>query len=144
MNFSPCLLLLLLPVSFLNAVSGEDRAPHGFAHQNPMAFSPSAYDFFHPNTQQLPTKSPCEDSSLNCSPLPMAAQVEAAEGQEARLSESRSGGTRIGPGGIAGIVIGLAFAVFLALGVYYVTVTRRNNMIRANSVQPDAKCSQSV
>lgn len=144
MNFLPCLLLILLSVSVLNAVAVEDRAPHGLANESPVAFSPSAYDFFHPNTQELPSKSSCGDSSSSCSPLPMAAQVGAMDTQESRDSESQSGQAAVRPGGIAGIVIGIALAAFLAFGVYYVTVTRRNNMRRANSVQADAKCLQSV
>lgn len=144
MNFLPCLLFVLLSVSVLHAVAVEERAPHGLAYESPVAFSPSTYDFFHPNTQQLPSKSPCGDSSSSCSPLPMAAQVGAMDTQESRDSESRSGQATGRPGGVAGIVIGVALVAFLALGVYYVTVTRRNNVRRANSVQPDAKCSQSV
>lgn len=142
MNCLHCLLLVLLSVASLNVVAAEDRAPHGLANESPVAFSPSAYNFFHPNTRQIPSKRPCGDSSSSCSPLPMAAQVGALEGQENRDSESQSSLVR--PGGIAGIVICLALAAFLAVGVYYVTVTRRNNMRRANAVQPDAKCSQSV
>ncbi|XP_062171039.1 uncharacterized protein LOC133876809 [Alnus glutinosa] len=130
----------LLFFSFLTILAinarAQDRAPHGVAYENPMALSPSAYDFFHPTTQKPKTEDPCHASS--CSPLPIAAQVvEATPAHESRDLSPRNG-NRVGAGGIAGIVFGLVFAVLLTMGVYYVTITRRANMTRTNSVQPDA------
>lgn len=130
----------LLFFSFLTILAiarAQDRAPHGVAYENPMALSPSAYDFFHPTTQKNKTTDACHASS--CSPLPIAAEVvEATPAHESRDLSPRKG-NRVGAGGIAGIVFGLAFAVLLAMGVYYVTITRRANiMTRTNSVQPDA------
>ncbi|KAE8038845.1 hypothetical protein FH972_011317 [Carpinus fangiana] len=109
----------------------QDRAPHGIVYENPIAFTPSAYDFFHPSTRKS-----CETS--NCSPLPVAAQVvQASPGHESRELASQKG-SRVGAGAIAGIAFGLVFAVLLGMGVYYVVITRRDNTSRTNSVQPDA------
>ncbi|KAJ8751330.1 hypothetical protein K2173_016516 [Erythroxylum novogranatense] len=122
---------------FFLGADAQGRAPHGLVYENPMAFSPSAVEFFHPKGQETHSDNACSSSS-SCSPLPVAAQVEATKAQESAVSTSRNGDKRIGGGGIAGIVFGLAFVVFLAMGAYYVFITRRTNMSRANSVQPDA------
>ncbi|XP_050213123.1 uncharacterized protein LOC126664659 [Mercurialis annua] len=135
MNSKAYFLLISIISLVLTPSRAQERAPHGLAYENPIAFSPSAVEFFHPATQQ-PTnvKNPCSaHSSSGCSPLPLAAQVEAMS-----TAQQKGGSTRLGPGGIAGIVIGLAFAVFLAMGGFYVFVTRRANENRANSVRPDA------
>ena len=128
--------LILSSLALLSIARGQDRAPHGIAYQNPMAFSPSAYEFFHPKTQEPDTKNPCTAS--NCSPLPIAAQVEGTKALESKVSTQQKSGHQLGAGGIAGIVFGLAFAVLLAMGVYYVLDTRRANANQASSVQPDA------
>ncbi|OMO67477.1 hypothetical protein CCACVL1_20504 [Corchorus capsularis] len=132
------ILLLLSCLSLLVSIAwGQDRAPHGIAYESPMAFSPSAYEFFHPKTQDPETKIPC--ASSNCSPLPIAAQVDSAKSLDSKVSTTeQKSRNRLGAGGIAGIIFGLAFAVLLAMGVYYVLNTRRANANRANSVQPDA------
>ena len=129
-------LLLLSSLPLLSIARGQDRAPHGIAYENPMAFSPSAYEFFHPKTEESGTKNPCAVS--NCSTLPIAAQVDATKALESKVSTQQKSGHRLGAGGIAGVVFGLAFAVLLAMGVYYVLNTRRANANQANSVQPDA------
>lgn len=124
--------------SVLSITMAQGRAPHGLANEYPMAFSPSAYDFFHPNTQNKPNKeSPCAESS--CSPLPMAAQVEATDqAQRSNIATPHGGRPSLGAGGVAGIVFGFVFAVLLAMAVYYVVVTRRENTSRAKPAQPDA------
>ncbi|EOY34358.1 Uncharacterized protein TCM_042052 [Theobroma cacao] len=135
--FASCLLLLLSSLALVSLARAQDRAPHGIAYENPMAFSPSAYEFFHPKTREPDTQNPCAAS--NCSPLPMAAQVDTAKAlEESKVSTQQISGHRLGAGGIAGVVFGLAFAVLLAMGAYYVLTTRRANANRANSVQPDA------
>ncbi|XP_062082078.1 uncharacterized protein LOC133788570 [Humulus lupulus] len=133
--------LLLLSSSLtlmLSIAMAQGRAPHGLANENPIAFSPSAYDFFHPTKQSKPNKErPCTEFS--CSPLPMAAQIEATgEDQESKMVTPHSRQRSLGAGGIAGIVFGLAFAVLLAMSVYYVVVTRQDNTSRAKPAQPDA------
>ena len=136
MNPFTSFLLLLSSLALLSIARGQGRAPHGIAYENPMAFSPSAYEFFHPKTQEPDTKNPCAAS--NCSPLPIAAQVESAKALESKVSTQQKSRHQLGAGGIVGIVFGLAFAVLLAMSVYYVLNTRRANANRANSVQPDA------
>lgn len=139
MNPLSTFVLILFPLAvLLSMVTAQERAPHGINNESPVTLSPSAYDFFHPNMQQpTSTTDPC--ANLSCSPLPLAAQVEAAKAQERTESTSR-----VGAGGIVAIVVGLCFAVLLAMGVYYVTVTRQNNMGRASSVQQDGKSLQLV
>ncbi|VVA90413.1 unnamed protein product [Arabis nemorensis] len=88
----------------------QDRAPHGLAYETPVAFSPSAFDFFHaqPDNPNA-TLDPCAESG--CSPLPVAAKVQARESEIASMSiGSRSG---IGADGVVGIIFGLAFAVLM-------------------------------
>ena len=142
MSPSISFLLFLSSLTILSITRAQERAPHGLANENPMALSPSAYDFFHPNTQKSNTKDAC--SSTSCSPLPMAAQVAATQANDVQVSSSQKGGSRVGAGGVAGLVFGFAFVVLLAMGVYYVVITRRGNMNRANSVQPDAWCARSL
>ena len=127
---------LLSSLALLSIARGQDRAPHGIAYDNPVALSPTAYDFFRPKTEEPDTKNPCAAS--NCSPLLIAAQVEATKALESKVSTQQKSGHQLGAGGIAGIVFGLAFAVVLAMGVYYVLNNRRANANQANSVQPDA------
>ncbi|XVF20230.1 hypothetical protein REPUB_Repub11eG0179900 [Reevesia pubescens] len=96
-------LLLLSSLTLLSIARGQERAPHGIANDNPMAFSPSAYEFFNPKTQEPDTKNPCEET--NCSPLPIAAQVDGTKALESKVSTpQKSGQHRLGAGGIAGIV----------------------------------------
>lgn len=103
-----------------------------------MAFSPSAYEFFHPTTEKPKSVGPCSTGS-SCSPLPLAAQVDATDkAQERKTMASHSGGSGLGAGGVAGIVFGITFAVLLAMSVYYVVATRRQNLSLAKTVQPDA------
>ncbi|XVF68585.1 hypothetical protein PTKIN_Ptkin11bG0013900 [Pterospermum kingtungense] len=134
--FASLLLLLSSLALLLSIARGQDRAPHGIAYESPMAFSPSAYEFFHPKTEKPDTNNPCAASS--CSPLPIAAQVVVAEALESKVSTQQKSGHQLGAGGIAAIVSGLAFAVLLAMGVYHVLNTRRANANQANSGQLDA------
>lgn len=96
-----------------------------------------AYDFFHPSNQNPNAKDPCGASK--CSPLPLAAQVQSTPAQESKYStEVHKGENRVGAGGILGIVFGITFAVFLAMGVYYILRTRQANANRAMSAKPGA------
>ncbi|KAK6926795.1 hypothetical protein RJ641_008514 [Dillenia turbinata] len=130
------LLLFISSLSFLSIARAQDRAPHGLAFENPIAFSPSAVEFFHPNAKPSASK----DSCPTCSPLPLAAQVQstpAHESSDSTTSQQSGGGRGIGPGGVVGIVFGFVFVVLLAMGVYYVVMTRRENTSRAKTIQPD-------
>ncbi|KAF8396576.1 hypothetical protein HHK36_018200 [Tetracentron sinense] len=121
--------LFFLSSLFFFSIAREDRAPHGIAYENPMAFSPSAFEFFHPNI-------PCIES--DCAPLPLVAVLQASQEHGSKLSTPQTSGRRVGAGGVVGIVFGFVCAVLLAMVVYYVGITRRVNMNQANSVRPDA------
>ena len=128
-------LFCLSSFTFLSIAQAEGRAPHGLVYESPVAFSPMAYDFFHPSTQTPNAKDPCGASK--CSPLPLAAQVQSTPAKESKYSTTIQKGThRVGAGGILGIVFGITFAVLLAMGVYYVLRTRQANANRAMSAQP--------
>ncbi|CAJ2660678.1 unnamed protein product [Trifolium pratense] len=130
--FNPIFFFFFSLSLIITIVTSQERAPHGLVYQNPEAFSPSAYDFFHPNSQK---HDPC--TSSKCSPLPLA--VEATQIHESQGSKLSNGRKQLGAGGIVGIIFGVAFVVVLAMSVYHVKVTRKANMIRAkanNSVQP--------
>ncbi|KAG4967291.1 hypothetical protein HKD37_12G033352 [Glycine soja] len=129
--------LFLISLALLSIARGQERAPHGLVYESPVAFPPAAYDFFHPNAQKPENKDPCVASK--CSPLPLAAQVDATQIYENKASTTQKGRKQIGGGGVAGIITAVAFAVLLAMGIYYVKVTRQANMSRAsNSVQSHA------
>ncbi|PSR95191.1 Protein HEG 1 like [Actinidia chinensis var. chinensis] len=128
-------ILIFTLLSFLSSTRAQGRAPHGIVYESPMAFSPSAFDFFHPNTKNPGSEDPCVTS--NCSPLPLAATVASTLAYKSRSTQEKGGG-QVGAGGVAGIVFGFVCAVLLAMGVYYVVVKRRANLTRSNSVQPDA------
>ncbi|KAJ7947810.1 putative Transmembrane protein [Quillaja saponaria] len=131
-------IFFLLSVTLLDIATAQGRAPHGLVYENPVAFPPSAYDFFHPNTQQPQNQDPCHASK--CSPMSIAAEVEATQayGTKALASPNGVGRKQLGIGGVTGVVFGFAFAVLLAMSVYYVVAKRRANMNKSATVQPDA------
>ncbi|KAE9593200.1 hypothetical protein Lal_00029071 [Lupinus albus] len=126
--------LFFLSIAVLSIATDQERAPHGLVYESPLAFPPAAYDFFHPNARKQETKDPCTASE--CSPLPIAAQVKATQMHESKaIHEGRK---QIGAG-VAVIFFAVAFAVLLAMGIYYVKVTRQINMNQTNnSVQSHA------
>ncbi|XP_020215299.1 uncharacterized protein LOC109799172 [Cajanus cajan] len=124
--------LFLLSLALFSIARGQERAPHGLVYESPLAFPPAAYDFFHPNARKPETRDPCTASK--CSPLPIAAQVDDnTQIYENKASEMQKGEKQIGAGGVAGIIVAVAFVVLLAMGIYYVKVTRQANMSRANN-----------
>ncbi|KAF7115343.1 hypothetical protein RHSIM_RhsimUnG0058600 [Rhododendron simsii] len=100
--------LIFTLLSFFTITRAQDRAPHGLAYENPMAFSPSAVDFFHPDPKHPGTQDPCAES--NCSPLPLAATVASNVARESKSRPEERGGNRLGAGGSAGIVFGFVYA----------------------------------
>ncbi|KAG7572839.1 hypothetical protein ISN44_As09g011880 [Arabidopsis suecica] len=115
MNSKTCLIFFFSSLIFTNFALAQDRAPHGLAYETPVAFSPSAFDFFHTQPENSdPTLNPCVESG--CSPLPVAAKVQgaSAKAQESDIA-SMSIGTRSGieANGMVGIIFGLAFAVLM-------------------------------
>ncbi|GAB4825431.1 hypothetical protein Ancab_008304 [Ancistrocladus abbreviatus] len=113
------LLFSLLLSSYVTR--GEDRAPHGLAYESPVAFSPKAYDFFHPNAHRVP----CDD----CSPYYLATQVRASEAQKPQVSKKN----HMGVGGVFKVMIGIVSVLLLAMGIYYVMITRKTKLNRANN-----------
>ena len=122
-------LLSLVSLALVSIVTAQERAPHGLVYENPEAFSPSAYNFLHPNERKPETKDPCAASK--CSPMPLAAQVEATEIHESKASTPQGSKKQLVAGGVAGIIFGVAFVVLLAMGVYQVRVTGRAKAIGA-------------
>ncbi|XP_031247364.1 uncharacterized protein LOC116105070 [Pistacia vera] len=109
-------LFFLASLAFFSFARAQDRAPHGLLYANPMTFPPSAVEFFHPKTQKPETFNPC--ASSNCSPLPLAAQVEATKAHESESSRFPNSGSRVaGSWGAASIVFGSVFFVLLQMGV---------------------------
>ncbi|OIW05804.1 hypothetical protein TanjilG_23590 [Lupinus angustifolius] len=98
--------LFFLSIAVLAIATDQERAPHGLVYESPLAFPPAAYVFFHPNARKPETEDRCTASE--CSPLPIAAQVEATQIHESKaLHEGRK---QIGAG-VAAIVFVVAFAV---------------------------------
>ncbi|KAF5178919.1 hypothetical protein FRX31_031489 [Thalictrum thalictroides] len=125
----------LVPIrsKFQHRTPKTGRAPHGLAYENPLVLSPSAIEFFHPKSSKSnAANGPSLFSSSD-------AVAESTLAHESRLSTSNSttSGSRVGVGGVIGIVFGFVLAVLLAMGVYYVVITRQTNATRAKSVQPD-------
>ncbi|KAL1201388.1 hypothetical protein V5N11_036393 [Cardamine amara subsp. amara] len=115
MTSRTCLFFLISSLIFTNLALAQDRAPHGLAYETPVAFSPSAFDFFHTQPENPDaTLDPCADSG--CSPLPVAARVQgaSAKAEESEIATmsigSRSG---IGALGVVGIIFGLVFLVLM-------------------------------
>ncbi|KAJ4903157.1 Uncharacterized protein Rs2_17108 [Raphanus sativus] len=116
MTTKTCLVFLLSFLIITNIALAQGRAPHGLVYETPVAFSPSAFDFFHaqPENPDVTTLDPCAESS--CSPLPVAAKVQGASAKE-QQSEiatmsigSRSG---MGAGGAVMIIFGLVFPMLM-------------------------------
>ena len=124
-------LLRLSSLTILLVAGAQERAPHGLVYENPVAFSPSAVEFFHPRTPEPKLENPCAAPS-SCSPLPLAARFEDSDQTKGRISTSRRGGGRLGAGGVAGVILGVAFAVLLTVAVYHLMVTSKANSNRPN------------
>lgn len=69
----------------------------------------------------------------------MAAKVEdtQAEGRKLPTSEAGGHGHHLGAGGVAGIVFGLTFVAFLAMGTYYVVTKRGAKTSQGESGRPN-------
>ncbi|KAL3829185.1 hypothetical protein ACJIZ3_017987 [Penstemon smallii] len=125
---SPLLIFTLL--SFLSITGAEDRA-HGLHNESPVALSPEAFAFFHPNALQPSTSNPCH--STGCSSLPLASSTVQSTPAHESASAHRSG---LGAGGIIGIPLGFGFVCLITVGVYYAVIKRRANLRRANLEKP--------
>ncbi|KAK4440740.1 hypothetical protein Salat_0408900 [Sesamum alatum] len=112
--------LILAILTFLAVTRAEDRA-HGLENESPALLPPEAYTFFNPKTQQQRENSQCISS--DCSLLPIAATLQSTAHKSAP-----AGGRGLGASGIAGISLGLVFALLItAGGVYYVVIKQQAN-----------------
>lgn len=123
-------------------VKAQERAPHGLAYESPVAFSPEAYSFFHPETQKQNTttsESLCDNNntseSSGCSRFPTASSVQSNVAHESLSPTDEEGNRRTGVGGMVGIVLGFVSAIVLAFGVYYVVIARKRNVSKGAPVQ---------
>lgn len=123
-------------ISFLSLSSciaegvAEDRA-HGLSSEPPVAVSPEAFTFFHPDAKQPSATNPCDSS--HCSTLPLAATVKSAPAHESQSPASDGHG--LGAGGIAGISLSFLFVALSGMGVYHVMNRRKANLERAKPEQ---------
>ncbi|XP_021746041.1 uncharacterized protein LOC110711913 [Chenopodium quinoa] len=123
---------VLFSLSLFSRIAAQDRAPHGLAYQSPIALSPTAYEFFHPNDHQ----DSCTKS--NCAPIPLAAQVHEMQSEAATTETSPlTRTTAFGAGTIAGPAIAAIIVLCLAMGIYYVAKTRQENVNRTKPIQPN-------
>lgn len=113
-------LLAMALISFLSlSTNAEDRA-HGLSSEPPVAVTPKAFTFFHPDGSRT---NPCDSS--HCSTLPQAATV--------KPQSPTKGSHGLGAGGIASISLSfLLVALAVAgMGVYHVMNKRKANLGRA-------------
>lgn len=123
-------------------VKAQERAPHGLAYESPVAFSPEAYSFFHPETQKQNTttsESLCDNNntseSSGCSRFPTASSVQSNVAHESLSPTDEEGNRRMGVGGMVGIVLGFVSSIVLAFGVYYVAIAPKRNASKGAPVQ---------
>lgn len=135
---SPLLLLAIFALLSITIAQDQSRSPHGLTHSTPVAFSPSAFEFFHPNNHQNPSiENPCAASG--CPPLHLSATVQSSLAYDSRFTPDHySRGRRITAAGIAGIIFGFVFVAILAMGIYYVLTKRQANMSKSSTVQSEA------
>ncbi|KAJ0623631.1 hypothetical protein HanIR_Chr01g0034321 [Helianthus annuus] len=133
MNFLLVFLIFLTIISF-TTTKAQDRAPHGLVYENPMAFSPSAYSFFHPKSKPPSTQGSCDESS--CAPLPIAATVQSSSLAEESRPKNEKSDNRVGAGAIAGVIFGFIMVVLLAMGVFYVVTNRRGSSRGESTILP--------
>ncbi|CAI9770804.1 unnamed protein product [Fraxinus pennsylvanica] len=103
--------VLFVILSLLSLTRADDRA-HGLKNESPMAISPQAYTFFHPqNTQQPSVNPPCHSS--DCQSLVISATVKSTPAHESVVS----GANRLGTSCIAGIPFRFWFTSLVMMGV---------------------------
>ncbi|KAL8146297.1 hypothetical protein AgCh_004157 [Apium graveolens] len=135
---SPLFLLTVVALLSITIAQDQSRSPHGLTHSSPVAFSPSAFEFFHPENHQHPTiENPCAASG--CPPLHLSATVQSSLAYDSRFTPDHYiHGRRITAAGIAGIIFGFVFVAILAMGIYYIMTKRQANMSKSNTVQAEA------
>ncbi|KAK1411965.1 hypothetical protein QVD17_32854 [Tagetes erecta] len=133
MNLPLIVFLSFQTIISFTTTKAQDRAPHGLVYETPMAFSPSAYNFFHPKSNPPTTSGSCDEFS--CAPLPIAATVQSSLDEESKPRNEKSE-NRVGAGGIVGVLFGFVLVVLLAMGVYYVVTNRRGGSRSESTILP--------
>ncbi|CAN4100888.1 unnamed protein product [Withania somnifera] len=121
---------LLATLCLPSIISSQDRA---LTYESPVPFTPEAYSFFHPDTQQQNNRNEnlCNSSQSDCSDqFPTASNIAYES-----LSPPEGGGIRLGSGGMTGIPIGLVFAILLGIVILFAVITRKRNSSEANTAQ---------
>lgn len=128
------------------ALAHAQTSPHGLSYETPIAFSPAAFQFFHPgiippHERRRSTYAPAQ------APMMLEQAFKGASTGRARADEAVGGGwlgnkmsdrRRLAAGGVVGIVVGVGFFVVMVFGVVYVIIKRRQNVKRANGeVKPE-------
>ncbi|KAJ4777454.1 transmembrane protein [Rhynchospora pubera] len=138
--------LLLFTLILTQAIAQAQHTPHGLSYETPIAFSPAAFQFFHPGVI-LPHERRHSAHAPAQAPMLLEQAFRGATTGRARADEAVGGGwinnktldrRRLAPGGVAGIVVGVAFFVVTVFAGVYVIVKRRQNVRRANGeVKPE-------
>ncbi|KAG2333487.1 hypothetical protein Bca52824_004667 [Brassica carinata] len=130
--FFSCSLSLLICV----AIAGS-RPAHGPAYLNPSAFSPEAYDFFHPKSP-VPDNNP-QETRILCHFFHLHLHLHHTQGSKVSSDEHISESRREEGGGeTVGILLGISFAAFILVGLYFVIKKRLANITRTIVIHSDA------
>ncbi|KAJ3682324.1 hypothetical protein LUZ60_014897 [Juncus effusus] len=137
---------LLFTLILLQTIAQAQNSPHGLSYETPIAFSPSAFQFFHPGVT-LPHQRRHNNHAPAQAPMLLEQAFGGAVTGKARADEAVGTGwigklgpvkRRLGAGGVSGIVVGVGFFVGLVFAAVYVVVKRRDNVKRAKGeVMPD-------
>ncbi|KAL1298616.1 hypothetical protein HN51_042937 [Arachis hypogaea] len=133
-NLTRLSFFLFITILCVSVVTAEERAPHGLVYVKPEAFSPSAYNFFHPINNNARKKKPETKTQEESEE---ATQIHESKSSSSSTKEDNNVSKNIGAGGIAGILFGIVFVVLLGMSVYHFRVTRSNNLGKSNNfLQP--------
>jgi hypothetical protein len=139
-------LFLLFTLILTQAVAQAETSPHGLSYETPIAFSPAAFQFFHPgiippHERRRSAYAPAQ------APMILEQAFKGSTTGRARADEAVGGGwignkmsdrRRLAAGGVVGTVVGVGFFVVAVFGVVYVIIKRRQNVKRANGeVKPE-------
>ncbi|KAF3328009.1 hypothetical protein FCM35_KLT06615 [Carex littledalei] len=138
--------LLLFTLILTQAIAQAQHTPHGLSYETPVAFSPDAFQFFHPgiippherrHIAHVPAQAPMLlEQAFKGATTGRARADEAVGG--AWIENNTSDQRRLAAGGVVGILAGVGFFVATVFGVVYVIIKRRQNVKRANGeVKPE-------
>jgi hypothetical protein len=126
--------LLLLPLLGQAEERPTEAHPHGLPYESPLALSPAAYEFFHPNARRdrarqahAPALAPLGQQlreSVVKGASANVARADQEEGGVAPVGTARHGAFRAA-GKVAGVLASAAAVALVALGVAYAVARRR-------------------